>query len=419
MSAPLELPFAQFRAAPPFPKNYRYGTHRSVTPEDTLQRLQPLLPSLGITRVANVTGLDHIGVPVVMVCRPNSRSLATSQGKGLTLAAAKVSGLMESIELHHAEHIHQPLVLGCHRELCQSHTLVEVEHLPSIRNTRYGPHLQLLWIEGYDLLRDCRVWLPFEVVHASAKVPPPMGSGCFSATSNGLASGNHLLEAALHGLYEVIERDATALWEIASDADKAATRLNLTSVDDEPCRWVLEKCEAADVTVAVWNTTSDIQIPSFICEIDDPVRAAMGQPSTFIGMGAHTSRAIALLRALTEAVQCRLTLISGSRDDLFRREYGNQCRIERLATSHKRQSLYESGLNFAMVANIESETFNGDLAFVLDRLRTIGITSVIVVNLTRPEYGIPVVRVVVPGLEGPDDDPEYLPGPRARARRRP
>ncbi|MHC4093368.1 MAG: YcaO-like family protein, partial [Planctomycetota bacterium] len=68
------------------------GTHRTVSPAETLARLTPLLPQMGITRVANITGLDFIGIPVVMVCRPNSRSIAVAQGKGLELVAAKVSG---------------------------------------------------------------------------------------------------------------------------------------------------------------------------------------------------------------------------------------------------------------------------------------------------------------------------------------
>ena len=93
-------------------KAYRRGTHRTVDPAATLARLQPHLAGMGITRIANVTGLDRIGVPVVMVCRPNARSLAVSQGKGLTLDAAKASGVMEAIELYHAEHIELPLKLA-------------------------------------------------------------------------------------------------------------------------------------------------------------------------------------------------------------------------------------------------------------------------------------------------------------------
>ena len=55
---------------------------RLVPSQETIQRVQGLFPVFGITRVANVTGLDHIGIPVVMVTRPNSRSISVSQGKG-------------------------------------------------------------------------------------------------------------------------------------------------------------------------------------------------------------------------------------------------------------------------------------------------------------------------------------------------
>src|SRR5947209_9745751 len=85
------------------PKTYRIGAHRLVPPEETVARLRPFLPAMGITRVANVTGLDRIGIPVVMVYRPNARGLVCAQGKGFRLATAKASGLMEAIETYHAE----------------------------------------------------------------------------------------------------------------------------------------------------------------------------------------------------------------------------------------------------------------------------------------------------------------------------
>src|SRR5512139_2548346 len=96
----------------PASKSYYTGTHRLVSPEKTVERIRRLSPVVGITRIANVTGLDTLGIPVVMVCRPNSRSVAVSQGKGLTLAAAKASGLMEAAETFHAERIDRPLRLG-------------------------------------------------------------------------------------------------------------------------------------------------------------------------------------------------------------------------------------------------------------------------------------------------------------------
>ncbi|MEZ4302620.1 MAG: YcaO-like family protein, partial [Polyangiaceae bacterium] len=116
---------------PPLPasgpgKGFSSGTHRAVPPEETLARFERLMPALGITRIADVTGLDHLGIPVVMVTRPNARSLSVAQGKGLSLAAAKASGLMEAIESYHAEHIHLPLRLATYRELCGAHRMIDV-----------------------------------------------------------------------------------------------------------------------------------------------------------------------------------------------------------------------------------------------------------------------------------------------------
>src|SRR5687768_342387 len=111
-------------------KAYRHGTHLTVDSASKLAGVQLHLARMGIIRIANVTGLDRIGVPVVMVCRPNARSLAVSQGKGLTLDAAKASGVMEAVELYHAERIELPLKLGSARELAERHRLIELEALP-------------------------------------------------------------------------------------------------------------------------------------------------------------------------------------------------------------------------------------------------------------------------------------------------
>src|SRR3954462_14696180 len=91
--------------AGPLPKKFRRGTHRSAAPSDTLMRVRPFSAQMGITRVGNITGLDRIGIPVVVAVRPNSRSVAVSQGKGPTLGQALTSALMEATELFHAEDV--------------------------------------------------------------------------------------------------------------------------------------------------------------------------------------------------------------------------------------------------------------------------------------------------------------------------
>ena len=98
-------------------KGFWHGTHRATAPATTLDRVRPLAAEFGITRTANVTGLDRIGLPVVMVCRPNSRSISVQQGKGLSLEAAKASGVMEAVETFHAEHILLPLKHASRRDL--------------------------------------------------------------------------------------------------------------------------------------------------------------------------------------------------------------------------------------------------------------------------------------------------------------
>jgi len=406
-----ELPFGQNVTAY---KNFFKGTHRVVSPEQTLSWIQPFMQVMGITRIANVTGLDNLGIPVVMVCRPNSRSLSVSQGKGMTLSSAKASGLMESVESYHAEHITLSLKLGSYEELQYTHRIVDVDNLPSIVISRFHPNLRLLWVEGADLLNEESVWVPYEMVHTDYTLPLPAGSGCFQATSNGLASGNHLLEAISHGICEVIERDSTAMWLTLGTETQNKTMVDLNTVDDADCCELLGKCERSNIKVSVWETTTDIGIPSFLCSIIESLDDGIYSLYSTSGMGCHPSRNIALLRALTEAAQSRLTLIVGSRDDAFRSKY-EYSRDHRILQSHRRQMEATGPMrNYRDIPTSHSNSLDEDVKYILNRLTSIGIQRVIVVNLTKAEFRIPVVRVIVPGLEGVSESPGYTPGRRAK-----
>jgi ribosomal protein S12 methylthiotransferase accessory factor len=356
------------------------------------------MPAMGVTRVATVTGLDCIGIPVVMVCRPNSRSLAVSQGKGLDIAAARASGLMESAELYHAEHITLPLKLCSYRELLALYPVVDPAVLPQPQEGLFHPDQPLLWIEGHDLLRHEPVWVPYDLVHANYTLAHLNGPRSFLASSAGLAAGNHPLEAISQGICELVERDASALWTLQDWEGRNATRIDLDTVDDESCRGVLEQFERAGVAVAVWETTSDIGIPAFWCEIEDREKGSLHRFPSAGGMGCHPARHIALLRALTEAAQSRLTVITGSRDDMGRRMYERS-----LTTDMAPEHPIWAGSNCPMRPfpgpSWDGETFEEDVAWELGRLHDVGIERVIVVDLTGPELQLPVVRVVIPGLE--------------------
>jgi YcaO-like protein with predicted kinase domain len=393
-------------------KGHRRGTHRLVAPGATFERVAPLRARMGITRIANVTGLDRIGIPVVMVCRPNSRSIAVSQGKGLDLDAARVSGLMESVEGYHAERIDRPLRLASLQSMQERHPVVDVDALPGVTHSRFGPNLRLLWIEGKDLISMAPVWLPYEIVHSDYTLPQLAGSGCFLASTNGLASGNHLLEAINHAICEVVERDATSIWNPLHARWRAPTRLDLGTVDDDDCVQVVERLDRAGFEVAVWDIASDIGIAAFYCLIVDrrDERAHSGA-----GAGAHCARGVALLRALSEAVQVRTTYIAGSRDDLHREGFAAAAIEQKLRRAHVLMAGGGPRRDFRTILSHDGEDFADDLAWLLARLRSVGIEQVVAVDLTYPDLAIPVVRVVIPGLEGPDDHPRYVPGPRARA----
>jgi ribosomal protein S12 methylthiotransferase accessory factor len=393
------------------------GTHRTVGPSQTLDRLLPLLPLVGVTRVAVITGLDVVGVPVVMVCRPNGRSLSVSQGKGVDLVSAKVSGIMEAFEAWHAEHVLLPLRLATYRELRDVARVVDVDRLPRPSWSRFHPDLSILWIEGWDVIAGERLWLPYECVHLDFRAPGPQGSGCFLANGTGLAAGNHLLEAVSHGLCEAVERDAFALWEERSTTDRAARRVDLETVTDPGCCELLDTFERAGVGVVAWDLTTDVGLPVFCATIVDRRTDALRRLPAATGGGCHPDRAVALSRALTEAAQSRLTLVAGSRDDcppaLYRR-----VRDAGAIGSHVTALAAAGPSSFEDVANVGGASIDDDVAHELDRLRATGIPQAILVDLTRPDVGVPVVRMVVPGLEGwTDKVAPAVPGARRRALR--
>ncbi len=391
-------------------KRFTAETHRAATLEETLARIEPHQALIGISRVANVTGLDRIGIPVVMVVRPNSRSVVVSQGKGLSLQAARVSGLMESIETWHAERPGLPLRYESFSELSRQTATVNVPALPKTSLGSFKPDRKSLWVESQDLLKNMAAWLPYELVHTDYTHPITPQYGCFACSTNGLASGNHLLEASCHAICEVIERDAISVWYHLPSDVRQTLRVVPETIADPGCTDAMARIRGAGFELALWETTTDVGVASFRCMIveDDEREGHIG-----IGDGCHVDPAIAVLRSLTEAVQTRMTYISGARDDMTPDEFTPQaisqkCRFARdLIREGKPQRSFEAAPEFV------SDDFAGDMDWLLGQLDQAGCPQVLRVDLSKPEIGLSVVRVVIPGLEAPHDDDGYLPGPRA------
>jgi YcaO-like protein with predicted kinase domain len=385
-----------------------------VPPRETLLRARPWLAEFGITRVADVTGLDCVGIPVVAVCRPNSRSVCVAQGKGLTAEAAEASGLMEAIECHHAEHARVPLLLGSQRELGSSHRLIDVSRLPRQSVSAFHPDLRILWTPGVSLATDEHLLIPYEMVHLDFRVPLPAGSGCFLMSSNGLASGNQLSEALSHAICELVERDANTLFHAAGGTQQSARRIDPRTVDDSACRSVLDRFENAGLWVGIWETTTDVVIPSFLATLLDREPNYARPMPPLAGSGCHPRRHIALLRALTEAAQGRLTVIAGSREGMSESVF--DAHAAEAAADELRPQLAGAGAgrSFRDTPDVDHSTFEEDLRYELEALARVGLDQVASVNLTQLACGIPVVRVVIPGLEGMSEVRGYVLGARAR-----
>jgi YcaO-like protein with predicted kinase domain len=369
-------------------RRYRFGTRRAIPPAVTLRRLKPLLDPAGITRLADVTGLDCIGIPVYQAVRPNSRNLSVSQGKGLTRVQAQVSALMEALECFHAEAIAQPTVWmrvgAMRRELAYDPYALLVEE-----PTLLTDETMVEWIAATDLWTGATTWVPRELCELNYCVEERHYVPLFRTTSNGLASGNTIAEALVHGLCEVIERDGT--WRSLQGGFDAERAVRAETVYPRLAQQVLERFSRAGLRTLIVDASGPTGLPCFEVLLGNP-----DLPTVYYGAGCSPSRATALLRALTEAAQSRLTGIAGSRDDITRRQYQPMPTLPR--TRQRAATSLETRRSYRSTPTLASAGFVAELRDIIGRVRVATGMSPLAVDLTRPSFGLPVVYVVAPGL---------------------
>ena len=310
---------------------------------------------------------------------------------------------MEAIESWHAEQILLPQRKARYSDLHRQEHVVNVDALPRVTGGHFDPNANAVWIQGVDLNADRPCWVPFEMVDTDYTHSGPRA---FPRTTNGLASGNTVTEATCHAICELIERDATTLWHHRPAQD----RLDPSSIEDTRCLKAMQLVTDAGLELGVWDTTSDIGIASFRCMICEPDGRA---GHIGVGDGCHPDRNIALLRAITEAAQTRLTYISGARDDLDPSEFTDTAQRERASYVQGLISQTRPARAFTDCPTATTTSFEDDLDLLLRKLEDRGMTQVVMLDLSRPAYDIAVVRAVIPGLEAPHDDPDYVAGPRA------
>ena len=385
-------------------KKYRDDTHRAVPPEETLRAAEAKLPAAGITRVADITDLDRIGIPVFSSIRPmaDRGAISVYNGKGATPTEARVSAMMEGLERYSAEVRDRELAVACF-----SHLEGALDPRDLILPEDADPEALIPWIPGWDMINEEEILVPANAVFHPL---PSDYRRLFRTNTTGLASGNAIEEAIFHGLAEIIERDAWALVEAARHTGPL-----IQNIEDDLAQGLMDKFAAAGVDVYLRDITSDIGVATCAAAADD---VRLRDPTLLTtGMGTHTSSKVAVLRALTEVAQSRLTQIHGAREDATLADFRKRIGYERTKKLNSHWFDGSEKRSFAAVPSFESDDFLLDIRHMLGRLQQAGLDRAVVVDLTRPEIGIPVVRVIVPGLEMSAVDPERL-GKRCRSARR-
>lgn len=378
---------------------YRRGTWRTRAPGETLATIEPLLPRCGITRCAEVTWLDRVGIPVFCAIRPTAAVLQVANGKGIDRESAMVSALMEAIELFHAENpLPERLSRASAADLAaRGRPYLAPGELPGCAAHGYrGDRFELEWVAGEDLNTGEAVQVPAGAVYFH-RLP-----SLHVTTTNGLASGNHPVEATLHALYELIERDAAAALQAGGRIPirERCQVLDPATVDDPDLAELLRRVRECGSRVVALRVPSRVPVHTFWAVLLDERSGISG--STFnTGWGTHGDAAVALSRALTEAVQSRATMIHGAREDaLLKPVYSSAAD----ARNSKAFGFFRDLPGDTPWSDLRApglplgDDLEADLQVLLAALDEAGVQRVVCCDLTLPEIGVPVTKVLAPGL---------------------
>jgi len=339
-----------------------------------------------------------------------------AQGKGLTDVDAKVSTVMEAVERAVAgEPFVDPVRSTSFGLQAMGHKIDTLSCLIAMHKPDLGPDEETEWVAGIDMLTGGTVYIPFEAV-----VLDRTRDARYWMSSDGLASGNNIEEAIFHGVLERIERDAHVLWQVSAEADRYAGCVDPRGFQDGALDGLIDKIEASGLALRLFDITSDIAVPCFTAMlgpwdcVSDPRDRHGGRDIRLVevtgGIGAHPSPVRAAIRAVTEAVQSRLTYISGARDDI------SPAIFTRSLPPLMRRAFEAVPGSPGPAPEYRPRDLAQMLQHVLEALRTKGIGSVIAVRLSEDTLPFSVVKVVIPALENPEGERARRLGTRALAR---
>jgi oxazoline/thiazoline synthase len=251
------------------------------------------------------------------------------------------------------------------------------------------------WTPVWSLTQQAVRYLPTSFCYFSYPCPPSQRY-CASC-SNGCAAGNTLEEAILQGFLELVERDSVAMWWYNRVPRPG---VDLASFDEPYLEQVSSAMASRHRDLWVLDVSADLSIPVFAAIS----RRTDCEPARVLfGFGAHLNPQIALLRAVTECVQVLVSFFPFEKQEKDLDVIQDSLTLSwlRTATPDNQPYLLPDGRSPRRVASDYSNLAQGDLKDdVLDcqaRVERLGL-EMLVLDQTRPDIGLPVVKVIVPGL---------------------
>jgi ribosomal protein S12 methylthiotransferase accessory factor len=369
----------------------------------TLDHAQALAQGLGISRVTDITRLDVVGVPVFASIRPDAQpgSLCVNAGKGITVAEARAGAYMEAIEYAFAEYNRASLEIlwAPAGEIYEGKSRRDaiLDFCP-VMNAEIDLEEPLACVTAKDVVSGRKYLVPAELVFLP--YPSHLGGGqYFGSNSNGLCSGNSVLEATIHGLAEVIERDVCSFQSIKDSSELVANRSLPSSI-----RKIESSLAAVGMNLYVRYVENIFGMPYFMAVVAES--RAINPIYVSVGYGCHPLKEIALTRAVCEALQSRLSFIHGGRDDLVNRyerfkRASNKARARYADNLLGRVSRNGTYIRFGSIPDRSGSVTDLTSAsnVLLDTLARNGFKHVLRVVYTPPHLPLQVLRILVPRLE--------------------
>lgn len=373
---------------------YFTGTHRVIAPEKTIENNEDKLKVAGVTRIADITDLDRIGIPIYTAIRPTAEEGAVSiyGGKGITKEHSKASAMMEAFERYSAERQDSDdAIIAKIDEIEGNYIDPKSLNLPKELEKKDITDLKLEWSLAKDIVSNEDHYIPTNAIFHPYKYPVSL----FKSNTNGLASGNVLEEAILHGIFEVIERDAWSIFELTH---KNYAQIDIDSIESDVINESIDKFESNGIKIKLMDFTADIKIPTIAASADDTVTKDAGLLT--LGMGTHLDPEVAILRALTEVAQSRATQINGAREDTVRADFAREAGYERMKRINKYYFRQEDEkIPLSSIENKSTTSITEDLKIVKEELIANDLDKILYYDLTRPELDVSVVRVIIPEME--------------------